>query len=410
MELNKSRNINVKDAWISFKEDWFLDDISINLDVIVKDVTKNIKREAQNITENNNPWAYFLVYLFPILWLISCFTGGWFILAVPFFITVILPLIEFFDTAERVNPADEDYESLQSDNRYNWALWIWPPVQIAMLIVGCLIISLFQPSIFYILGLSLATGLISGPIGFNIAHELIHRRDDYNRTFGQIILLACMYPHFYIEHLWGHHMNIGLRRDTGTSRRGETLYQYLPRSIKDSYIDAWRISYRFKKIHIMLLYHIAVAFYIWLVFSLSALTSAFTAVSNYQIIYSGLCSTFFVMLQSVIAALFLETINYIEHYGLSRQKGEKITIHHSWNTDKVITNYFSFRIQRHSDHHTDSKRKYPNLRDFPEAPRLPTGYAGCVLLATIPPLWKWIMDPRLEKALQKRIDATKREQ
>ena len=108
----------------------------------------------------------------------------------------------------------------------------------------------------------------------------------------------------------------------------------------------------------------------------------------------------YLLLQAAIAVLMLETVNYVEHYGLLRQQTpggnrEAIAPRHSWNSDRLVTNVLLFHLQRHSDHHANPARRYQTLRSSDEAPQLPAGYATMVLLALVPPLWRRVMDPRV---------------
>jgi alkane 1-monooxygenase len=96
----------------------------------------------------------------------------------------------------------------------------------------------------------------------------------------------------------------------------------------------------------------------------------------------------------------LTQANYVEHYGLLRQKlpngrYELCEPHHSWNTNHIYSNLISFHLQRHSDHHANALRPYQALRDFDNLPRLPSGYPGCFGMAAIPWLWFKVMDPKV---------------
>jgi len=68
---------------------------------------------------------------------------------------------------------------------------------------------------------------------------------------------------------------------------------------------------------------------------------------------------------------------------------------HSWNSNNVASNVLLYHLQRHSDHHANPTRRYQALRHVEEAPQLPTGYAGMIVLACVAPLWRRVMDRRL---------------
>jgi alkane 1-monooxygenase len=106
------------------------------------------------------------------------------------------------------------------------------------------------------------------------------------------------------------------------------------------------------------------------------------------------------VIQAVVGFSLLEAVNYLEHYGLLRQKTEngryeRCSPAHSWNSDHIVTNIFLYHLQRHSDHHANPTRRYQTLRSFDGAPNLPSGYASMIVLAYFPPLWRKVMDPRV---------------
>ena len=116
----------------------------------------------------------------------------------------------------------------------------------------------------------------------------------------------------------------------------------------------------------------------------------------------GWLITLYFLAAAVIGFLLLETVNYIEHYGLQRKKTtegnyERAMPVHSWNSDHVIGRLFLFELSRHSDHHYLASRKYQLLRHHDDSPQMPTGYPGMMLLALMPPVWFWIMNKRIKK-------------
>jgi alkane 1-monooxygenase len=116
-------------------------------------------------------------------------------------------------------------------------------------------------------------------------------------------------------------------------------------------------------------------------------------------LFFGMASVGYFVLAALIGHLLLETINYIEHYGLMRQRignrYERVTPQHSWNSDHLIGRIHLFELSRHSDHHYRPGRKYQILRHMDESPQMPTGYPGMMILATIPPLWFAVMNKRV---------------
>jgi alkane 1-monooxygenase len=113
----------------------------------------------------------------------------------------------------------------------------------------------------------------------------------------------------------------------------------------------------------------------------------------------------FLFIQAFIAITLLEAVNYLEHYGMLRQRVgapgreryERVDPTHSWNSNNIATNVLLYHLQRHSDHHAKPTRRYQALRDYEESPALPTGYAGMILLSLVPWAWRRVMDPRVAR-------------
>jgi alkane 1-monooxygenase len=113
----------------------------------------------------------------------------------------------------------------------------------------------------------------------------------------------------------------------------------------------------------------------------------------------------FLLIQAVYGFSLLEVVNYIEHYGLKRQKDEqgkyvRVQPEHSWNSNHIVTNIMLYHLQRHADHHANPARRYQALRHFDQAPQLPSGYATMIPLALIPPLWFYVMDKKVREHYQ----------
>jgi alkane 1-monooxygenase len=228
-------------------------------------------------------------------------------------------------------------------------------------------------------GLAISIGMFTGYVGIVVAHELIHRLSRAQRALGWILMSAAIYPHFCIEHIYGHHPRFATPEDHATARRGESLYVFIPRSIFRGLISSLKI----KPVPVLIAY---------------ALVGAALAV-----IYFGLGpdALKLMLIQAAIAVVLLEGINYLEHYGLLRAKRpnghyEPAGPGHSWDTSYYMTNTNIFNLGRHTDHHSHARRPFYRLRHIDEAPQLPFGYATMFLIALLPPLWFRIMDRRLD--------------
>ncbi len=270
--------------------------------------------------------------------------------------------------------------------------WLWVPVQLGVIAWIVWEIHLGRFAWYEAVGLGLALGLANGGVGITDAHELIHRRARWERFLGQALLASVTYHHFYIEHVFGHHRRAGTPADPVTARRGESLHAFLPRAIGRSFVSAWgleaerlgragRSLWSFRN---RVLAGIAVE---------SALYAAIFA-------FAGWFGIAFFLVQSVIAVLLLETINYIEHYGLERREissgvYERYGAQHAWDSRFRFSNWLLFNLPNHANHHLHPGRRHDALVYEAAAPRLPVGYSLAVVLAVLSPLWFRVVDPHL---------------
>jgi alkane 1-monooxygenase len=240
-----------------------------------------------------------------------------------------------------------------------------------------------------------------------IGHELLHRRQLVHKIFGTLAYSKVLYSHFFIEHIKGHHKHVATPLDPATSELGEHLYEFFPRSFFGSYKSVWkyeteRLSKRDMSGFMKLLNNRLISFNIGHVIYL--------IVINYIFGYMGLI---FVLAYSFVSVFMLETINYIEHYGLQRSKDENgiyepINIKHSWNAPHRYTNYILFKLQRHSDHHANAYKPYQILSSFKDSPTMLGGYSLALITAYCPPVWFKAYDP-IVKAVKEDRDITPEE-
>lgn len=244
-----------------------------------------------------------------------------------------------------------------------------------------------------VLGVAFSVGFITGSQGITFAHELGHSKSKFDRLCAWVLMTSVCYGHFMVEHYRGHHPRAATRDDAATSRFGESLYQFLPRTLLGSLQSGWRLE----------ALRIAQMKSGWLrsplAWSTLASLMVFVLLAAFLPAQAAMKVISFFAFQSFIAFVLLEIVNYIEHYGLQRKtangKREPFAVMHAWNADHVATNSMLANLQRHSDHHMHAWKSYPTLEPLP-GPQLPTGYAGCLLLAMLPPLWFALMHPRLE--------------
>jgi alkane 1-monooxygenase len=227
----------------------------------------------------------------------------------------------------------------------------------------------------------------------NVSHELFHKVNFWEKFLGTINLVKNFYAHFLIEHLEGHHRNVATPEDPATSLKNESLFHFLPRSILGGYLSAWRIENEKLRAKNMNIFHYENKM-IWFTLSYILFPVLIYMLFGYKVMIVQVIS-------GIGGSVFLEQINYIEHYGLLRKKledgkYENVTIKHSWNAPQRISNYLFFKLQRHSDHHENALKPYQTLSSYEDSPWLPNSYTICIMLTTVPSAWFEVMNPLLE--------------
>ncbi|WP_416061898.1 alkane 1-monooxygenase [Rhodococcus indonesiensis] len=318
----------------------------------------------------------------------------------PLLVYVLLPILDRFFGPDGQNPPDEVMEMLENDKYYRYCTYAYIPFQLASLVFACYLWSATDLSWLGIdgglglvskIGLAFSVGVMGG-VGINTAHELGHKKDDLERWLSKITLAQTGYGHFYIEHNRGHHVRVSTPEDPASARFGESFWAFLPRSVWGSLKSSWELE----KTRLQRLGKSP-----W-----TLRNDVLNAWAMSAVLFGVLVAVFgpvivpFLILQAVYGFSLLETVNYLEHYGLLRQKTasgryERCTPAHSWNSDHIVTNIFLYHLQRHSDHHANPTRRYQTLRSMDGAPNLPSGYASMIGLAYIPPLWRKVMDHRV---------------
>ncbi|MEH0841967.1 alkane 1-monooxygenase [Micromonospora sp. CPCC 205711] len=334
-----------------------------------------------------------LVPVLPFLgWLGWRSTGGaWAWWLTPAVVFGLIPTIDLLIGDDRRNPPDEAVPGLQADGYYRWLTYLYLPAQYAALVLCCAVWARGELSWLGAAGLVATVGVVNG-IAINTAHELGHKRETAERWLSKIALAPTGYGHFYVEHNRGHHTRVATPEDPASSRLGESFWAFWPRTVLGSLRSAWRLeTSRFRLRGRNPWTHRNDILNAW---AMTVLLFGVLAV------VFGPGVLLFLVLQAVVGFSLLEVVNYLEHYGLARQRTaagryEKVDPRHSWNSDRTVTNVFLFQLQRHSDHHANPLRRYQTLRSFDMSPRLPAGYATMVVAALVPPLWWRVMDHRV---------------
>lgn len=320
-------------------------------------------------------------------------TTGWQIWLPLAYAWFIIPLIELFIKPDNSNLSEAEEELLKQDKIYDALLYLVVPLQYAALFLFLYSMKFDKMTIFDIIGRIYVMGLCCGVFGINVAHELGHRVNRIEQIFAKMLLLTSQYMHFFIEHNKGHHKRVATMEDPSSSRQGEWIYTFYFRSVILSYFSAWNIAnkeMKKKNLPVLSLKNEMIQF--------SIIQVAFVALIFFLF---GWLVTIYYLAAALIGILTLETVNYIEHYGLKRKtltdgKYERVNPEHSWNSNHVLGRVMLFELSRHSDHHYLASRKYQILRHHDNSPQMPTGYPGMMILSLIPPAWFYIMDRRIK--------------
>ncbi|MBX2890795.1 MAG: alkane 1-monooxygenase [Saprospiraceae bacterium] len=342
---------------------------------------------------------YLAAYLIPLSAALALtWQGGWSWSTVVLGF-VIVPIAELFLPQSASNVSPEMEESRSKTRFFDWLLYLNAPMLFGIVGWYLWVVAHDSLSLFEVAGITLSVGIIVGANGINVAHELGHRAAKGEQLLSKIMLLPALYQHFFIEHNRGHHKNVATDKDPASARFGEHLYAFWWRSVAGSWRSAWALERerleKEKK-----------SFWSWhnemLRFSL--FQSLWLAAIYYMLGWKGLAGAIAV---AAIGFLLLETINYVEHYGLRRRvlatgRPEPVSPTHSWNSDHELGRIMLYELTRHSDHHYKATRKYQILRHLDESPQLPYGYPASMLLALLPPAWFGVMNRRViigEKAM-----------
>lgn len=319
-------------------------------------------------------------------------TGQWWcMLLAPVVIHVLLPMLDRVFGEDFSNPPESAVAQLDQDIFYRALVWAYVPLQWIGTVLGAWIATTQPLPWMGYVALVLTVGAING-IGIGTAHELGHKKEALDRWLSKIALAPSAYGHFFVEHNRGHHKRVATPEDPASARMGESFWAFLPRSVWGSLQSAWVLEQERlnKQGHSVwhLQNHNLQAWGLTLL-----LFGALVA-------WLGWMALPFLLVQALYASSMLEVVNYVEHYGLLRQRDTsgryvRCEPEHSWNSNHLVGNLVLYQLQRHSDHHAHPSRRYQALRHFASAPQLPAGYATMISVAYCPPLWFAWMDHRV---------------
>lgn len=333
------------------------------------------------------PLFYLIAYIPGITALVTLGIGGIWTWCVPILIFGLVPAVELFVHGKDQNPSLKQERVLKKNLLYPWLLYGIVPLQVGVVATLIWGTSTHHYSGLSWLGAIVTTGIACGMYGLNVGHELCHRQHRMGRNAALILMATSLYPHFLLEHTRGHHRHVATPQDPASARLGQWIYGFWIQSVVGGFRSAWALDRR----------HVSKVWGATLVVLISV-----GVVFGIEAVVGWTCS-------ALIGIGLLETVNYLEHYGLSRKrldngKYERPAPHHSWNANHPLGRALLFELTRHSDHHAYPGRRFQVLRSHTDAPRLPSGYPGMILCALIPPLFCRLMTHHLNKERQ-RIEA-----
>lgn len=335
---------------------------------------------------------YCFIFILPVIYLISLAFESVTIFALPIFIFLVIPVIDHLVGRKPSFYTKQYVADKNTGLSFKGVLYLFAILQTACLVLSLWYIAQNDLDVMTWLSLALSLAMLTGGAGINMAHELNHKREWHHKRLADCLLLMVCYPHFNIQHVYGHHRNIGTPSDPASARKGEWVHTFVFRSMVYTLIEAWQIETK----------RLSKQGQAWFSFHNKMLNYTLVQCLIFAgLAYLGTELLLFFLAQSFFAVALLEIVNYIEHYGLTRKQDangqyERVSDKHSWNSAFLISNLLLFNLQLHSEHHENANKWYPNLRVKPESPELPSGYPLMVMVALFtPPLWFRMMDARI---------------
>ncbi len=331
----------------------------------------------------------------PLLWLWHPAT---YMLWLPVaFVYLVAPLIDLALGTDTSNPPESAVPALDADPYYRRVTFLLVPLLWGAFIYAAWFSQTFALSWVAQIGLIMATGGVGG-FCINLGHEIGHKRAPLEKWLAKLILAPTFYGHFTVEHNRGHHRDVATPQDPASSRMGESIWAFVLREMPGAFRRAWALERErmrldgqpFWSLHNEIIQLALITLALWASLCL----------------WLGPQVLLFLVPTALWSNFQLTSANYIEHYGLLRLKGAdglyaSCKPQHSWNSNHVFSNWATFHLQRHSDHHAHPLRRYQALRHFDAAPQLPNGYFGMFPIAYFPPLWFAVMDKRLVAAVRR---------
>lgn len=346
--------------------------------------------------------SFFTAFILPALIMSGYYLDGWWNYLTLGFVFAFIPIIDYQIGLDKKNVTEAESKIIGEEFYYRFITYVWTFIQLAFIIWSCYAITSGQiNTLAEWIGFTISVSLLTGGIGITVAHELGHKKSKLERFYSRLLLMTVCYMHFYIEHNRGHHVYVATPEDPATARKNEDFYSFWFRSVFHGYAHAWKLEKEIlqrKGKSVFSFQNEMIWFIVWPILFCAVLTILFS-INRGGILWQV---PLFFLAQSIIAFSLLELVNYVEHYGIVRKQlpdgnYERVNPLHSWNASHLISNFFLFQLQRHSDHHANAIKRYQVLNHYDESPQLPFGYPTMILIALVPPLWFAIMNPLLNE-------------
>ena len=345
---------------------------------------------------------YLVAYSIPLATVIAILYDALYSFAAVIYAFVVIPIVEVLVADRHADYTNEEVENRRINPLFDWMLYGNIPITFGLLTWGLWDLSVSTYATYEIVGKIFSLGVLLGTNGINVAHELGHRNTIIERSLAKLLLCPSLYMHFYIEHNFGHHKNVSTPEDPATAKRNQSVYHFWISSTIGQYRNSWKLQMQLLKNQGRSFFSMYNDMLFYLLFQ-----GLYLLVVGYLF---GLMGTVYAFAVAVVSFLLLETINYIEHYGLVREKTssgryERVQAHHSWNSNHVVGRMVLYELTRHSDHHFRANKKYQVLENKPASPQLPFGYPSSMVLSLFPPLWFRKMDHILDQYQLKKTDS-----
>ncbi len=339
-----------------------------------------------------NDLKYLVSYSIPLAAILGLYLKGNWAFFTPVFAFVLIPILEILLPVQEGNLSEEQSLSKAQNKFFNILLYLNIPIVFGILGWFLYSITIVNYSLSELIGLTFSVGIVVGSNGINVAHELGHRKLWWENMLGKLLLIPSLYMHFFIEHNFGHHQNAATYEDPASASYNQTVYGFWFTSIFRQYLSAWKIQMDLLKRENRSFFSSKNDMFWYVIIQGVYLSSIY--------VFFGSTPLLVAIAIALTGALLLETTNYIEHYGLRRNKTksgryERVTEIHSWNSNHVLGRMMLYELTRHSDHHYRSHKKYQLLEYHDVSPQMPYGYPTSMVLALVPPLWFAIMNKRI---------------